>query len=99
MVQDIHNGVENLLTPNPKDQIKHRKGMLCWGSGGTGHGLRECSTPREGNNLPFRPANQNLYGRWERKHRPPVLSQSKLGRSQYQQATKENWDMYGNGLS
>ena len=31
-----------------------RKNMMCWGCGGTGHSWRECSTPRQGNNLPFR---------------------------------------------
>ena len=39
---------------------KDRKDMKCWRCGGTGHGWRECSTPRQGNTLPFRPANQNL---------------------------------------
>ena len=43
---------------------KDRKDMKCWGCGGTGHGWRECSTPKQGNNLPFRPANQNLNGQW-----------------------------------
>ena len=33
--------------------------MKCWGCGGTGHSWRECSTPRQGNNLPFKPTNQN----------------------------------------
>ena len=36
--------------------------MKFWGCGGTGHEWRECSTPRQGNNLPFRLANQNLNG-------------------------------------
>ena len=31
-----------------------RKNMTCWGCGGTGHSWRECSTPRQGNNFPFR---------------------------------------------
>ena len=35
---------------------KHdRKNMTCWECGGTGHSWREYSTPRQGNNLPFRP--------------------------------------------
>ena len=35
---------------------KHdRKNMTCCGCGGTGHSWRECSTPRQGNTLPFRP--------------------------------------------
>ena len=37
-----------------------RKNMTCWGCGGTGHHWRECSTPRQGNNLPFRPNTPNL---------------------------------------
>ena len=37
----------------------HRKNMTCWGWGGTGHSWRECSTPRQGNNLPFRPSTPN----------------------------------------
>ena len=32
---------------------KDRKDMKCWGCEGTGHGWKECSTPRQGNNLPF----------------------------------------------
>ena len=32
-----------------------RKNMTCWGCGGTGHSWRECSNPRHGNTLPFRP--------------------------------------------
>ena len=32
-----------------------RKNMTCWGCGGYGHSWRECSTPRQGNTLPFRP--------------------------------------------
>ena len=35
-----------------------RKDMKCWGCGASGHSWRECSTPRQGNNLPFRPNNQ-----------------------------------------
>ena len=31
-----------------------QKNMTCWGCGGTGHSWRECSTPRQGNTLPFR---------------------------------------------
>ena len=41
---------------NTFQKPKHdRKNMTCWGCGGTGHSWRECSTPRQGNNLPFRP--------------------------------------------
>ena len=32
-----------------------RKNMTCWGCGGNGHSWSECSTPRQGNTLPFRP--------------------------------------------
>ena len=38
---------------------RDRKDMKCWGCGGTGHSWRECSTPRQGNNLPFKLMNQN----------------------------------------
>ena len=37
---------------------KDKKDMKCLGCPGTGHSWRECSTPRQGNNLPFRPSNQ-----------------------------------------
>ena len=37
---------------------RDRKDMKCWGCGGSGHSWRECSTPRQRNNLPFRPNNQ-----------------------------------------
>ena len=33
--------------------------MKCWGCGGSGHRWTECSTPRQGNNLPFKPTNRN----------------------------------------
>ena len=43
---------------------KHdRKNMTCWGCGGTGHSWRECSTPRQGNNLHFRPNPPKLKSR------------------------------------
>ena len=38
---------------------RDRKDMKCWGCGATGHSWRECSTPRQRNNLPFKPTNQN----------------------------------------
>ena len=40
---------------------RDKKTMTCWGCGGSGHSWRECSTPRQGNNLSFRPnkLNQN----------------------------------------
>ena len=37
-----------------------RKNMTCWGCGGNGHSWRECSTPRQGNTLPFKPNFPNL---------------------------------------
>ena len=47
--------------PNAFQRPKHdKKNMACWGCGGMGHSWRECSTPRQGNNLPFRPNPQNL---------------------------------------
>ena len=36
--------------------------MTCWGCGGSGHSWRECSTPRQGDNLPLRPSNQTQNG-------------------------------------
>ena len=36
-----------------------RKDMKCWGCGGTRHSWRECSTSRQGNNLPLKPTNPN----------------------------------------
>ena len=45
---------------NTFQRPKHdRKNMTCWGCGGTEHCWRECSTSRQGNNLPFRPNLQN----------------------------------------
>ena len=44
----------NMKTQRPK---KERKDMACWGCRGTRHEWRECSTPRQGTNLPFKPAN------------------------------------------
>ena len=38
---------------------RDRKDMTCWGCGGIGHSWREFSIPRQGNNLPFKPMNQN----------------------------------------
>ena len=42
--------------PNTKTQRseKDRKDRICWGCGGIGHGWRECATPRQSNNLPFK---------------------------------------------
>ena len=71
-----NNGGGNITkTQRPK---KDRKDMICWGCRGTGHGWRECLTPREGNNLPFKPVTQNLNGRWgeetQTSNPPPVLT-------------------------
>ena len=53
-----HNSRDDKFTNTKTQRLKKdRKDMLWWGCGGTGHGWRECSTPREGNNLPFRLAN------------------------------------------
>ena len=38
---------------------KDKNNMTCWGCGGLGHSWRECSTPRQGNNLPFKPNHLN----------------------------------------
>ena len=38
---------------------KDKKNMTCWGCGGLGHSWRESFTPRQGNNLPFRPNHMN----------------------------------------
>ena len=51
---------------------KDRKDIKCWGCGGTRHSWRECSTPRQGNNLHFKLTNQSqnqntdqhLNGQW-----------------------------------
>ena len=87
--------------PNTKTQWLKRdqKDMLCWGCRGTGHGWRECLTPRQGNNLPFKLANRNLNGQWREEHRLPVLSQPQQGRNQHQQTTKESWSVYMARLS
>ena len=51
----MHNN-DNGKIPNTKTQRpeKDRKDRICWGCGGTGHGGKECVTPRQGNNLPFK---------------------------------------------
>ena len=67
---NAQNGVRcnngNVKFSNTKIQRPKRdqKDMLCRGCGGTGHGWRECLTPRQDNNLPFRLANRNLNGQW-----------------------------------
>ena len=42
----------NRYSPNT---FQRPKNMTCWGCGVTRHSWRECSTPRQGNTLPFRP--------------------------------------------
>ena len=44
--------IPNTRTQRPKQDKKDR---ICWGCGGIGHGYRECATPRQSNNLPFKP--------------------------------------------
>ena len=34
---------------------KDKRNMICWGCGGSGHSWKECFTPRQGNNLLFKP--------------------------------------------
>ena len=64
------NGVSNGFKSNgngkPPSTIfqrpkRDKKSMKCWGCGGLGHSWGECSTPRQGHNLAFRPnqLNQN----------------------------------------
>ena len=38
---------------------RDKKNMTCWGCGISGHSWKVCSTPRQGNNLPFRHKNLN----------------------------------------
>ena len=46
----------NKYSSNTFQRPKHdQKNMTCCGCGGTRHSWRECSTPRQGNTLPFRP--------------------------------------------
>ena len=46
----------NKYSSNMFQKPKHdRKNLTGWGYGGTKHSGRECSTPRQGNTLPFRP--------------------------------------------
>ena len=62
---------------------RDKEDMKCWGCGVVAHSWRECSTPRQGNDLPFRPTNQtwnrndgqNVNANRGRKHNPPIISQ------------------------
>ena len=64
------NGNGKFPTTNIQRPKRDRTDMKCWGCGGTRQSWRECSTPRHGNNLPFKPTNQNqntgqnLHGQW-----------------------------------
>ena len=53
------NGNGKYLSTTFQRSKRDRKDMKCWGCGSTGHSWRECSTPRQGNNLPFKPTNYN----------------------------------------
>ena len=44
--------IPNTRTQRPKQD---RKDGICWGCGGIGHGWREYATPKQSNNLPFKP--------------------------------------------
>ena len=59
-----NNGAAIFTNTKTQRLKKDRKDIPCWRRGGTEHGWRECLIPREGNNLPFRLANQNLNCRW-----------------------------------
>ena len=78
-----NNGNSKYLSTKFQTPKRNRKDMKCWGCGGIGHSWREFFTPRQGNNLPFKPTNknqnqnngQNLNGQWGRKQYLPILSQ------------------------
>ena len=53
------NGNSKYSYPKFQKPKRDRKDMKCWGFGGSGHSWRECSTPSQENNLPFKPNNQN----------------------------------------
>ena len=48
------NGNGKHPSPTFQRSKKDKKNMTCSGCGGSGHSWTECSTPRQGNNLPFR---------------------------------------------
>ena len=52
------NGNGKYLSTRFQRPKRDRKDMKCWGCRGVGHSWRECSTPKQGNNLPFKPTNQ-----------------------------------------
>ena len=53
------NGNGKFSTTKFQRPKRDRKDMKCWGGGGTRHSWKECFTPRQGNNLPFKPTNPN----------------------------------------
>ena len=68
----IPNG-NHKYSPNTFQRPKHdKKNMTCWRCGGTGHSWRECSTPRQGNTLPFRPNLPKLKPRKKAKFKWPT---------------------------
>ena len=75
------NGNSKYLFTMFQNTKRDRKDMKCWGCGDSGHSWRECSTPRQGNNLPFKPNSQNqnqndgqnLNGRQGEETRPSNL--------------------------
>ena len=58
---EFRSNENNKYSSNTFQRPKHdRKNMICWGCGGTRHSWRECSTPRQGNTIPFMPNFPNL---------------------------------------
>ena len=47
-------GMAGFLSTKTQGPKKDQKDMHCCGCGGTGHGWRECLTPRQGKNLSFK---------------------------------------------
>ena len=75
-----HNNGNGKIPDTRSEQDKND--MICWGCRDIGHGWRECATPRQSTNLPF-------------KLEPPALSQHQPLMSQHQQTSKESWGAYG----
>ena len=51
----LSNGNDKYFSTRFQRPKRDRKDMRCWGCGDIGHIWRKCSTPRQGNNLPFKP--------------------------------------------
>ena len=49
-----NNGNGKISNTKTQRSEKDRKERICLGCGGIGHGWRECATPRQSNNLPFK---------------------------------------------